>query len=738
MIKAIFQDYKELGLKVIPIEWDLTTNQPVSHHNWSEQREWQLKPHHNALMIHTGNNWGALDFDIKNTKNKQLFDQWLTIITNSEPDILAKCFIEKTKSEGYHVWIKYAKLPKKTALADSEAGAEVIALYANNPLVYTYPTPGYSEFYQSMADVQELTDEEYNYLIQLCQYFNEYKPTYDPTKKAINYPKGYEKQLLEYDNNLSNEDWHSMLLSIGLEPIRDFRYSNKDKFVAYRRTASTSKAISAKVYFKTKRVLLFTASLHQYPNWHNKDEYPIWALPPSFVLYYKLERDWNEVLKFIGVNKVASSDFPYEIFPEPIRNSIFEVAKERSLNPIFLATAGLWTASSLAGTCYKSDFGSDGKNILFAMIIAPVSVGKTPAFKAMMEQPLKQMQEYEDAEYKRLSAEWNSEKLANAGEKKNFTKPKPKRFVPFAVDGTTEGYIQLCQDQASGIGVYHDEAETILNAGSFKSNNDSISFFTQAFGGGRYTQVRADRDKERVVPNLNINLLMGTQPSRLKNIFTEDRIANGFASRFLMVESDYIELNEDADPFAGSRQICDEWKQLVNVLYEANKLNLEGDCNAITVQITNDAKELYRKYYKQNLKAANGRINANTDGFIIGTYAKMSTYIPRLTQLIAIIQNPLQPLVDVTVVELGQKLFNFYANSTISILSRLHSEVDNGLPSELENLYSALPEVFTLKQAEETCIKINLKPSKFRASLRRKDFQKLFKKIAHGEYQKAL
>lgn len=738
MISEIFNDYKELGLKVIPIVWNIQTKQPVSHHNWAENKVWKLYPNHNALMVQTGNGWGSLDFDIKNTKDKELFNKWLQIVTNTQPEILEKCFIEKTKSDGYHVWIKYSNLPKKTALADSDTGAEVIAIYSNGPLVYTYPTPGYSEFFQSMLDVQELNEIEYNYLIEISQYFNEYKPTYDPSKKAISYPKGYEAELSQYDNSLSDESWEIILQDIGLEPLQNFKYNKKDKFAAYRRKQSTSNAISAKVYFKTKRLMLFTASLHQFPNWHNKQDYPTWALPPSFVLFYKFNRDWELVLKYIGVQKPLTCDFPFEIFPEKIRQSIFEVSKERSLNPLFLATAGLWTASSLAGTCYTSDFGTDGKNILFCMIIAPVSVGKTPAFKAMMEQPLKQLQEQEDESHKKNLTDWNAEKTLAYAEKKQFTKSKPKRFVPFAVDGTTEGYIQLCQDQQSGIGVYHDEAETILNAGSFKSNNDSISFFTQAFSGGRFTQIRADRDKERVVKNLNINLLMGTQPSRLRNIFTEDRIANGFASRFLMVESDYLELNEDSDPFTQGRQMCSEWVNLVCTLYDANKTFAETDAAPIRVEITPEAKQLYRKYYKENLKAANVRIAENLEGHIIGTQAKMSTYIPRLTQLIAIMQQPLQPIVNEEVVELGQRLFKFYASSTVNIISKIFVEADTGLPNTLETLFNALPDIFTKKQAEEVCNKLNMGPRKFETSLRRKDFGKLFKKINHGEYQKAL
>lgn len=738
MLQDIFNDYKQLGIRCIPIQWDLENNQPVSHRLWSEKKDFNIRSNDNALMVETGNNWGCLDFDLKNTKDKEIFNKWMQIVSNSEPEILSKCFIEKTRNAGYHIWINYKNLPKKTALADSPEGNEVIALYASGPLVYTYPTPKYEEFWQSMNDVQELQNNEFNYLIEVSQFFNEYKPAYDPAKKAISYPKGFEQQLLNYDNNLSDESWELLLHDIGLEPLQNFRYNKKDKFAAYRRQASTSNAISAKVYFKTKRLLLFTASMHQYPNWHNKQDYPTWALPPSFVLFYKLNRDWNEVLKYIGAKVIDQNDFPFEIFPEKIRQSIFDVAKERSLNPLFLATAGLWTVSSLAGTCYSSDFGSDGKNILFCMLIAPVSVGKTPAFKAMMEHPLKHLQEQEDSEHKRLLAEWNAEKLSALNDKKQFTKAKPKRFVPFAVDGTTEGYIVLCQDQCSGIGVYHDEAETILNAGSFKSNNDSISFFTQAFSGGRFTQIRADRDKERVVPNLNINLLMGTQPARLRNIFTEDRVANGFASRFLMVESDYIELNEDADPFTSSRQMCSEWVNLLHTLYDANKAFAAGELSPINVTITEGAKQLYRKYYKENLQQANVRIAENIEGHIIGTQAKMSTYIPRLTQLIAIMQQPLQPVVNEEIVELGQKLFKFYANSTVNIISKIFTEVDTGLPNTLEILYNSLPETFTLKQAEDVCLKVNLLQNKFKSSLRRKDFGRLFKKIGHGEYQKAL
>jgi hypothetical protein len=63
-----------------------------------------------------------------------------------------------------------------------------------------------------MQDLTEITEEEdYHYLIGISQYFNQYKPDYDPTKKAVNYPAGMEEQLANYDNTISDEGFESIL-----------------------------------------------------------------------------------------------------------------------------------------------------------------------------------------------------------------------------------------------------------------------------------------------------------------------------------------------------------------------------------------------------------------------------------------------------------------------------------------------------------------------------------------------
>jgi len=747
MINQYYQDYQSQGITVIPIEWDTNKMQPVSHRKWSDTSILSINSSHNGIMIKCEGNLAALDFDIKNTPNKELFNQFKAIILNQRPEIYDKLYIESTRTNGYHLWLRYGKLQKKLSLAESDLGSEVIALYACGPLVYTYPTPGYNEYSGSMADIEVLSDDEFEYLISLSQHFNEYKPSFNPANQAVSYPAGFEQYCLDFDTRVTDDNWAEILEQSGLVCLNNYRYNNNDKFTAFKRVGSTSDAISAKVYYYNKKVMIFTASLHEYPNWHNRHDYPVWCLTPCFVLYYQLGRDWQKV--FESMQLIADSsgfeltqpatyqgDFPIHVFPAAIRNSMIEVSKARSLAVEFLATAGLWTVSSLSGTHYLSDFNGDGKNILFCLLIAPVSVGKTPAYKAMCENPLRKIQENADKKFTEKIIQHESDKADAMTGKKKFIDKRPTRFIPFAVDGTTEGYVALSMDQPNGIGVYHDEAETIFNAGSFKGTNDSISFFTQAFSGGRYTQIRADREKERIVPNLNINLMMGTQPSRLSSIFTSDRLASGFASRFLMVKCDYMQLNTETDPFAKSKEMCQDWIDLLNCLYNSGEGYNRRDMDKINITMTDEAKQIYRQYYKFNLEQANERISAKSEH--IGTEAKMSSYFPRLVQILAIIHNPGSPVISEQTIHDAYDLYRYYSKTTVDIVSTLTAEATTGLPAPLELLYQALPDAeFTKKEAAAICLKLNLPARKFESAIRQKQFSQQFKMNSYGKYIKA-
>ncbi len=422
-------------------------------------------------------------------------------------------------------------------------------------------------------------------------------------------------------------------------------------------------------------------------------------------------------------------DFPLDCFPDIIAQSIKGVCDYQSLPLNYVGSACLWAASAFAGRRYQSDFNGKGKNILYVLWCGPVSMGKTPAYETVCVVPLMEAYKYSDEMYFRAYAEYQESKKAKD---KSAQLDHPSQFIPITQEGTTEGLISKHRVQPHGIGVYYDEAESIFSAGNYKGQNDAITFFTMAFAGGRFQQVRADQERERVIPYLNINLLMGTQTERLGNVFTQDRLQSGFAARFLTVKSDYIPLNTNINPFAKSAQMCKEWTQILEVPFYGALHNEMP----IYIEITQSGKDAYIKYNKLLMEEANFRILSKAEHYLIGAEAKLSAYLPRIAQVLSIIYNPKMPFIDDKLMDKAFRLYRYFQQSSIENITKIKNEADTGLPNDLDNLFRLLPDEFTAKDAADICHKLGMNVRRFEISIRKKDFGALFRKMGHGRYQK--
>lgn len=436
-----------------------------------------------------------------------------------------------------------------------------------------------------------------------------------------------------------------------------------------------------------------------------------------------------EIISLSDTQEKNIYEFPLDVFPVDVANAIKNVCEGRSLPIQFVGTSALWTLSTLAGRRYYSEFGNAGVNILYCLLVAPVSVGKTPSIKVVAENPLKEAYKQADADFIRQLEQYQH---GLKDKDKGGHLQRPKRYVPIVAEATTEGIVHKHMSQPVGIGVYYDEAESIFSAGNYKSTNDAVTFFTKIFSGGRYEQIRADDDKERVIPSINVNLIMGTQPERLGNVFTEDRLSSGFASRFLTVKADYQPLNENIDPFGQAQSMGDFWRYIVEGLFFAA---FEGR-PMVEVHITDSAKELYRSLWQLLMREANERILSRAENYLIGAEAKLTAYLPRFCQILAILNNKDNPLITTEIVNNAFILYRYYQQSSIEAISGMKREADSGLPVELDNLYQMLPEHFTLAQAKTICVRLGLNERRFETSLRKKDFSALFRRAAKGEYSK--
>ncbi len=203
-----------------------------------------------------------------------------------------------------------------------------------------------------------------------------------------------------------------------------------------------------------------------------------------------------------------------------------------------------------------------------------------------------------------------------------------------------------------------------------------------------------------------------------------------------MCESDYKLLNIESDPFSSRREIHSDWVNILGKLYDHARRYNTGESQSIKIHITDEAVELYRYNHKLQLTEANERISNRLEGFILGTHAKMSNYVARLTQVVAILQNPTEPIITKEIVIMSNSLYKYYSETTLRLIGKLFENAETGLSTEMNNLYLALPNEFSKKDAIEICKRINLPERKFETSIRNKEFASLFNRLGHGKYTK--
>jgi len=162
-------DYNAAGLVVIP--FTKAANGRVSFPAWEKYRSGQTASDINALFgrecdgmaLVCVNGIECIDIDVKHDGgagiDKAYFEgvkQW-----QGGPEILKKCCLQKTKSNGWHLIYKTDIHQGNTKLAKLKGGKEaVIETRGVGGLVYIHPSPGYTVLNGSLTNLQKLEDNE--------------------------------------------------------------------------------------------------------------------------------------------------------------------------------------------------------------------------------------------------------------------------------------------------------------------------------------------------------------------------------------------------------------------------------------------------------------------------------------------------------------------------------------------------------------------------------------------------
>ena len=301
-------DLAQSGIYPLPVHRNPDTGVVTHPESYAEFRNNPTKeslidfyhqyPRFNGRAVVAGfSGFCCIDFDLKNTQDKDLFTRWVAMIY---PEILERCYIERTRSGGYHVFFFCPEFRYDAKPASNEQGRAVIEFFCRaNKIIYTYPTPGYTEVQNSLADAGTLTKEEALILLQTAELFNLYRgkqKTYHTagTGKRLEYPAEVRSFFQDFDLRVNPDELMDYFCK--QTGWRCEYNARKNEFELWH-PFTTVKARSAVFFPVSMRMIVFSESQQLFPSWCSFDESKPtpYIVSPTHILYALADQDFAEV-----------------------------------------------------------------------------------------------------------------------------------------------------------------------------------------------------------------------------------------------------------------------------------------------------------------------------------------------------------------------------------------------------------------------------------------------------------
>lgn len=746
---SYFKDLIQCGFTPIPIIRDESAAKEVvhlvNHSNLTPGNvpidEWFDKiDKANGIALKLSAPHAMIDWDLKNTQRKGLFDEWLNIIKSTNEDVLRKVCIETTRNKGYHVYIKSPKATHKIQLAASETGAEVAALYTGGLLSYCYPTPGYKLIHNSFEDVEELTDQEFELLTTTAALFNEYNEPSTGEAVVITYPQQYESMCLTFDNEITDDAFERLLNEMTLYEVKDFAYGKRHKFTAYVRKGSQAN-YSAKVYFKSRKVLLFTTSIAGFPSWSSRvsDDDKSWVLTPTKILYYRNGRDWIKTIEemqmiadAIGITlnhePIAESNqqfdrmrFPYDIFPESLQNYIAHLRIQHEYVAGFFLPA---ITTAIGNTCYLQASHNYRVNpSIYLAVVAFAGGGKSPAMKVAFDF----LQKYDNehfSEYRSRLTAYNEQ--LNLLDKKKEKPIKPILKQTLINDATIETVINILQHNNKGCCLYADELSGFMKRMSQYKDGDDSQKWLEMWSGSPVMQQRITSD-DRKTFDYTISIAGGIQPGIINALAKGDNAYNGFYHRFLFV----FPQPDDKLPFE-SVVIPDELKQAVDDMFTKLMVYRDNETKD-KYTLSDEAYRLYKQWHDYKNLYYNRTPDENAKGII----SKYQDYCLRFALILQCLEDldHRTGVISQGVMDRAIRLTEYFLGNMLKTLKILQPETGSDqVDPKYKGWYDELPRKFSLQTAYEIGKRNRLNEGQIRMFIKRNG--SLFEKLERGSYEK--
>lgn len=411
--------------------------------------------------------------------------------------------------------------------------------------------------------------------------------------------------------------------------------------------------------------------------------------------------------------------FPTDIFPLILQKLIRELESTLNFSPDYTSASILYAVSVSIGNKIQLKVKNSWleKSNLYMVLVGRTGDVKSHSVSFCLN-PLMKIDKVNFEEYLLKKKEY--EQLPVEEKSKN-TIPILRQLL--LNDFTPEAFVKAHYFNSRGIGLYTDEIAGFFNSfNQYRKGSEEESYLS-AWSGKPIIKNRISGEEMRV-DNTKVDIIGTMQEAILSSVFHSNKMKNGFIDRLLFVLPHKYVDNKWNDRDLDKKYIewYSEFIAKVFMIAEQSEIILEFDSEAkdYLYQWQNNQKTDFEFEYQR------------------GISVKLQQYVLRFSILIEVIQsicNDEKPqTISLTTLKSAIQLRDYFFENAVRVFELIDNTYYDSLTEIQKNVFDKLSPQFKTGEGIEIILRENLmKERSFKKFL--KD-EKLFKKIAHGVYEK--
>jgi len=684
----------------------MTPDKVIYHSRLPQVKGWAIITGYDFLEV--------IDVDLKVFSTpKEMQDFWneyLETLRDNIYDFDEKFVIYKTKTGGYHILYKSKRVQGNTKIAKLKGHKEaVLETRGEGGYLKIYPTNKVSR--KSYFEIDFITDEDREILWNISKAYHFEEPPKE--KVSIKVKREYSEGKTPWD------DFNEQVNILDIVCPNDFfipSRGHKTKHTIIKRHGATS-AHSGYVFKDSGCMYLFSTGTI----------YPAEKLISPFQAYTIKNHngDFSEAAKKLYADgfgdrvkvkeiepiivekpKIQNTEFPLDIFPEPIQFYIKECADKLQMNVDYMGCSLLWLISVICGNSFEVEVkaGWKEKAVVWLSLVGQAGVGKTPSIDRMIF-PLqkinnKEIKRYleERKKYDEFQSLSKKERKEIYGESYDIEKPIKSQFI--VNDITLEALVDMHQETDNALGVFKDElAGWLKDMNKYRAGSD-LEFWLSTWSGKSVNVNRMTRAGS-FVDKPFIPVLGGIQPTIFNNLATEETKENGFMDRLLLAYPEakadyYIDEEMDYDAIRWYSELITKFFYSV----KNNAQRTEGEIVAKTLKFTAMGKKEWVRIFNEITDRQN---NDEENQYLKSMYPKQKSYIPRFALLIHVFKSFFKEWedlynLDADSVLKAEKLSKYFVNNAKKV--KIDSTETKDLKTAMKSAESSLEKVKVLYKSD--------------------------------------